>query len=149
LKDTADRGILASQLSKPGSELYQDKFRALPDYTAALDRIAKRQEVLAARGEVIPIVHTEAPELPHVQSIIVGETSIIRLSDRIKTNREKTQQVDVVSKEGHETAASGMPCVRESDATPKQTSPKAANDVDRLTRDFDERVRVRGDARGL
>ncbi|MBX4893803.1 ATP-dependent DNA helicase [Rhizobium bangladeshense] len=149
LKDTADRGILASQLSKAGSELYQDKFRALPDYTAALDRIAKRQEVLTARGEVIPIVHTEAPELPHVQSTIVGETSIIRLSDRIKTNRENTQQVDVVSKEDHETAGSGIPSVQESNPAPKQTSPKAANDVDRLARDLDERVRVRGDGRGL
>ncbi|WP_161988035.1 hypothetical protein, partial [Agrobacterium tumefaciens] len=51
LKDTADRDILARQLGKPGSELYQDKFPALPDYTAAIDRIAKRQEVVAARGE--------------------------------------------------------------------------------------------------
>ncbi|WP_185847361.1 hypothetical protein, partial [Rhizobium rhizogenes] len=45
--DTADRDILASQLGKSGSELYQDKFPALPDYAATLDRIAKRQEVLA------------------------------------------------------------------------------------------------------
>ncbi|WP_433824299.1 hypothetical protein, partial [Agrobacterium deltaense] len=58
--DTADREILASQLSRRGSELYQDKFPALPDYTAALDRIAKRQELRTTRGEESPTVRMES-----------------------------------------------------------------------------------------
>ncbi|NTF91678.1 hypothetical protein G6L46_31425, partial [Agrobacterium rhizogenes] len=63
--DTADRDILASQLGKSGSELYQDKFPALPDYAATLDRIAKRQEVLAGRGEEKTSAPVElAPQTP-------------------------------------------------------------------------------------
>ncbi|NTJ27306.1 AAA family ATPase [Agrobacterium rhizogenes] len=172
--DTADRDILASQLGKSGSELYQDKFPALPDYAATLDRIAKRQEVLAARGEVKPIVQTEAlelqrsteashaeqkdslksPEPSHAQATVVGETSIIRLSDRRKTNREKTPELDAISTEEHGTAGSearsaqsGLP--KESKVALQEILPKVANDMDRLTRDFDERVRVRGDVHGI
>ncbi|MBO9136503.1 hypothetical protein J5289_26765 (plasmid) [Rhizobium sp. B230/85] len=68
--DTADRDILASQLGKSGSELYQDKFPALPDYTAALNRIAKRQELVTARGEERPTIqielaHQTSPEASH------------------------------------------------------------------------------------
>ncbi|MCZ7859776.1 hypothetical protein O9X81_24640, partial [Agrobacterium salinitolerans] len=42
-----------------GSELYQDKFPVSPDYAAAIDRIAKREELRAGRGEESPTVQME------------------------------------------------------------------------------------------
>ncbi|MCZ7448182.1 ATP-dependent RecD-like DNA helicase [Rhizobium rhizogenes] len=168
------KDILAPQLSTPGSDLYRRQFPSLPDYTAALDRIAKRQEVLVARGAAKPIVQTKTLELqrssepshtelknslksfqlPRAQASIANETSIIRLSDRTKANRWKTTEPYVVAREEQRTtgseargARSGLP--KENNKALQEILPKVANDTERLTRNFDERVRVRGDSRGI